>query len=226
MSFSQALTGGVIRFEDALKHDPTDQYSLSRRVAVELRFDVEYAEASDNEEAIVAHVGDLARAQCNRLLRQNGVATPVIPETTATDPAANPPATRKRRTQAEIAADKAAAEAKGDPADIGGDEPTPAAKALAEIAGTGADPAEVQQVIDAEEADPWDVGGDAPAATEITDADLTSATTKRNEELANPPLIRGLIQSFAPEGKQIKLTDISQADRPAYLAKLKALVKA
>lgn len=63
----------------------------------------------------------------------------------------------------------------------------------------------------------------AADAAEITDVELTGAVTRKNAEIANPPVIRALIGSFfrEPQGKQVK--DIPQAQRRAFLDKLAGL---
>jgi hypothetical protein len=64
-----------------------------------------------------------------------------------------------------------------------------------------------------------------PAGTEITDAELLSATSKRAGELgAREPIVK-LIASFATrtEGAPFKVQEIPQSQRKDYLTKLAAL---
>ena len=66
------------------------------------------------------------------------------------------------------------------------------------------------------------------AQREVTDADLATAAAKKNEALvkvhkeAGTLKIRDLVGQFMPPGKTLR--ELPQADRPAFLAKLEALV--
>lgn len=221
------ITGGLVSVEDGAKHDPADQYSLSRKVRVELKFDV--AEGSEPKD-VLALVGDMANDQVSAMLGRSPSTARVVTATTGTEAA---PAARKRRTKEEIAADATAAAAaeaalkKADPLAME-DEPSPPADAATPAAATTSDQAGSSGVAatSAEAAlDDWD----APAATPtvaVSDGDLSDAVTKKNGELGDPVPIRNLIGSFNPDPtKAFNLRQIAPEQRQAFLDKLAALVK-
>lgn len=75
-------------------------------------------------------------------------------------------------------------------------------------------------------ADPAAISEDdllSPSVPEVTDVDLTSAITKKNAEISNPPAIRALIGEFVAPPK--KATDIPQGERARFLEKLAGLQK-
>lgn len=227
MSNAILITGGLVSVEDGAKHDPADQYSLSRKVRVELKFDV--AEGSDPVD-IVAIVGDIATGRVNELLGRAASSTArTVTEDVRGSTAAeteNTGAVRKRRTKAQIDADNAAAAAKAaDPADMGG-EPSPPAADPSDMGGATTDTSSGSSA-----ADPADFDFDAPIeptapATTITDADLNAAVQKKNGELGDPPKIRNLIGSFNPDPtKQFQLRQIPAEQRADFIAKLEALAK-
>lgn len=100
---------------------------------------------------------------------------------------------------------------------------------------TPANPAEITDEPQAETppANPADLsdvlgGAEEPAAPEITDAELTSATTRKNSDLGNPAAVRALIQTFKPADagdRVMRLVEIPQERRREYLDKLAALAK-
>lgn len=161
--------------------------------------------------AIISNPGDgdvdraitLLSGAGERFLGRAPSATPAVPAV----PAA-PEAPRRGRPP-KSAAPPPPAETPANPAEI--TDETPPAETPA------ANPADLSDVL-----------GDEPAAPEITDAELTSATTRKNGELANPSAVRALIQTFKPADagdKVMRLVEIPQERRREYLDKLAALAK-
>lgn len=230
------ITGGLVAVEDGAKHDPSDQYSLSRKVRVEMKFDV--AEGSDPAD-VIQLVGDMAGAEVSRLLgRPATTARFTETTTTAGEPAAAATA-RPRRTKAQIAADEAAAAAAAakaagtttDPADMGGaaaspqGDPSVIQDGATTSGGTGSS-GDGATSDDPAAMDEWDVPAAEVEAAAITDADLNAAVQKKNGELGDPPKIRNLIGSFNPDQtKPFQLRQIPAAQRQGFLDKLAALTK-
>lgn len=192
------ITGGLVAIEDGQKS--AEEFAPARKVRIELKFDI--AEGSNPDE-VLDIVVDMANDRVNAQLGRGAAVTRV---TTAPDTAGNvEPAKRTRRTKAEIEADKAAAENPTTAGPTGQPAPEPATSPPVE--------------------DDWSTPV-PPAATakEVTDAELSAATTKKNGELNSPPLIRGLIATFNPDPtRAFTLAEIPQARRGEYLEKLAAL---
>lgn len=190
------VTGGLVAVEDGVK--AAEDYAPARKVRFELKFDV--AEGADGGEALDIVI-DMANERLDRELGRRprvGSVTTVAAE--------QEPAPRKRRTKAEMEAEKAAA------------EPDPV--------GTTGQPAQEPASSPPAEDDWSTPATPAEATKEITDAELAAATQKRNGELNDPPLIRALIGSFNPDPtKGFTLAEIPQAQRSDYLTKLAALAK-
>lgn len=212
------ITSGSVCIEDGLKKN--EEYAPPRKVSVTLNFGV--VEGEDFNEAFDL-ASQAASNRVNALL--HGKQINVVVDNTASrevdGPAvgadvAKPP--RKRRTAAEIAADNAlalAAHPKGDPAavedfDIGdGDSGSDGSK----------DPASVDDFS----IEPDEEVGDEP----ITDAALNAAVQKKNADLGDPELIRGVIKSYNPDPtKAFQLREIPADKRAEFLTKLGALTKA
>lgn len=210
---SDNITSGTVTVEDAAKKpgegDP--QYWLSKNVRVELSFEVFQEEDGAKVLDVVSRVAQLKVAEMLGM-------TTVVAASSATED--KPAATRTRRTKEQIAADKAAEDAKASPpADVGAVEP-------GDEWGDDSGEAKADKPAD-EPTEDW-ASDDAPAA-EITDADLNSATQKRNTELGdNGVSIRKLIQSFKADpndATMFQLRQIPQEKRQGYLDKLAALTK-
>jgi hypothetical protein len=69
--------------------------------------------------------------------------------------------------------------------------------------------------------------GAAPAAKEITNDEIVHAVMTKNAELQDATKIRALVETYnpAPGLRVFKATEIEQADRAGFLAKLGALTK-
>jgi hypothetical protein len=212
------VTGGLVSIEDGQKK--AEEYAPPRKVRVELGFSVGEGEDFTTVFDIVSQA---ASTRVAALL--NGTSLAVVTNASgANAPAAEtpPPKPRVRRTQAQIEADTAAANAAKKAAE------TPPADTLEEPgddAGKGAAEAPGDELGDLE--DDFTVQPAAPATpatAEITDADLNSAVQKRNGELKSPDLIRGLIGEYNPDpAKVFQLRQIPQEKRQEFLDKLAAL---
>lgn len=226
------VTGGLVSVEDGSKvADKADQYDVSRKVRVDLSFLVGDGE---DYQSIFDRVSEAASNRVASLLGKKPTVVASAPAADAELPRET--GTRKpRRTKEQIAADAAAAAAGqgagADPASMedptGGEGPTPAVIQLPDSSAGAADPA---ALVD-EETPVEEIDFDAPIPPKVTDApsdaDLNSAVQKRNAELNDPDLIRGLISSYNPEPtKPFQLRQIAADKRAEFLTKLAALTKA
>lgn len=220
------ITGGVVSVEDGRK--AAEEYAPPRKVRVELRFDNPPENSGEDADKLIKAVGLLASSNVAALLGQKATAVPYTPGPRQAEP--GPSLTgAKAKTPEEIAtadALKAASAAKVHP-----DKP-PTGKKVAK-----APVAEPDPVLDGTPApaavsdDISDLTGEP--AKEITDADLNSATGKKNAALGaaaqkagvqySPAKIRALVEGFGPEGKKITLKEIPQGKRQEYLDKLAEL---
>lgn len=215
------ITSGSVCIEDGLKKN--EEYAPPRKVSVTLNFGVVEGEdfqevfdlasqAASNRVHSLLH-GTPIRAVVNDPQAPAAVNDPQAPAAEGT------PARKHRRTAAEIAADNAlalAAHPKGDPAavedfDIGdGDGGSDGSK----------DPASVDDFS----IEPDEEVGDIEV---ITDAALNAAVQRKNADLGDPELIRGVIKSYNPDPtKAFQLREIPQDKRAEFLTKLGALTKA
>lgn len=206
------VTGGSVMFEDATKIDVggDPQYWPTRRARVELTFVI--APDETDAEGYLSKVQANARARTAEMLGQR---TPNAPGAAA--PTEASATTRKRRTQAEIAADNAAAAGQKPSGDAGVEQ-------------TSGDPAAID--METEGLTGNSLGKSDPAAldewesppAEVTDADLNSAVQKKNAVLNDPPKIRALIGSYNPDQTKVfQLREIPQAQRAGFLEKLEGL---
>ncbi len=244
-----SITNGTVSIEDGNKAG--EEYAPARKVRVELSFNVpEGADALVE----LDYVAGVAQGRVDALLGRKGRTLLVVHPGDSTPPAAPPETNaetprRPRRSAVEIAADKAAkldrhvvtadpdvkahieenkaappAEDEFDPtADSAPEKDTGVDMGVDDPVGDAiASKADVS-VSDLDEED-FTITPDEPAAPEISDADLNSAVQKRNGELGNPKLIRGLISEYNPDVTQVfQLRQIPQAERAGFLAKLAKL---
>lgn len=217
MSKTIYIDGGVVSVEDAVKKDPSDQYSTSRRVRFELRFET-YQDQEPSLEDIQV-LSDQASAEVDRLLgRAPGRVTAqptVVEETAAAAP--KPTRTRKKADPDPAAVgEPEAAGATGSPSDPAAVVETPSDPAAVEPS-TSADAAKVE-ADPAAIVDDWELPPEQP---EVSDGELNVAVQKRNAELKNPVAIRELIATFGPKGAVgFQLRQIPQEKRHDFLAKL------
>jgi hypothetical protein len=240
---TQPITGGVISIEDGTK--PAEDYAPARKVRVELRFDVT---DDKNPINVIDYASDLARAQVNKLLGRPTTAkdTALQQGPLSDDPELHPAALalvenpgqrsdnsppegvkRIRRTAAQIAADKAAAEGAGEPAQsaeadsnipVSATDAAPASpESGASSPTTSSEPSGAGSGLDFSEFD-------VPAATTVTDAELNAACAKKNAMLNDPVKIRNLIGTFNPDpSKPFQVREIPNEQRADFIAKLEAL---
>jgi len=218
------INGLTVRFSDGIKtadYAPPRLYDITANVTL-----------NDDDHADSVLLDTLTRIRRAGDAALRGKTAIEIPEPTgalhAPDPAAvegeaTPPARRKRRTAAEIAADAALAKAahpKGevDPAAIVEDEP------------------DAPEDDPANAVDDFTVDGETPGSEdfavegeveEITDAALNAAVQRKNAELSDPELIRGLIKKYNPDPtKAFQLREIPPEKRADFITKLGGLTKA
>jgi hypothetical protein len=213
------ILGGQVSYEDGIKS--AVEYAPPRKVRVELHFEIAEDE-QEQADARIHAVGNLAQAEVLRLLGQTVAAKEEPLSGAALALVENPGQTtrRPRRTQAQIAADEAAAteaarlaalEAgrQGKPGDAG-DPAAFGAEATSQVQ-TAGDPAGFDFTSD-------------PAKTEISDTSLNDACQAKASKLGSAEKIKALIGTFATDPtKQFSLREIPQAQRPDFLAKLEAL---
>lgn len=200
------ITGGLVSIEDGKK--AAEEYAPARKVRIELKFDI-----AENEDA-EKHLDDviaLAQKKLSELL--GTTAAPKRPAATpkpAPIPEASAPAGGRTKADLEAEMLKAATAPKKPPAAskpandnneaLGQELEKPAEDSLDDV-----------------------LGGTPEPAKEITDADLTSAITKKNGEIKAPAKIRALIAQNTPEGKAPAAALIPQEKRATFLEKLSAL---
>jgi hypothetical protein len=221
---TKTITGGVVGYEDVVKHDgyADPQYAPARKVRVELRFDGGLKEAEETMEA--------ARKLTNEFL---GVAAPA---------AAAKPATRKKAADAPAAMPAA----KTDNGPTVGETHENAVKAVAEsskatakvlsdkerlAAEQGLVPAqpktEADELFGAEASEDDALSADE-ALPPVSDADMNSALTAKNAELkkANPAtaaMAPVRIRELGAKYGAPPFSAIPQEKRHAFLAALKEL---
>lgn len=197
------IIGGIVRYEDGIKTTTGDQFSPTRKVAVELNFAVE--EGADAI-AYVQNVLDTAIALTNSKL---GLKVPTAAAVATTAPEA-PKRAPGRPKKAEPP--------KADPAEMSeGPLDTPhvqeAQTTAAGAAPSVTDPAAMSEEFVAE-----------PLAPEITDADLNKAIQVVNAKIKAPQKIKELMHAFNPDTtKQMTVRAIPQAQRKSFIDKLNAL---
>lgn len=198
------ITGGRILFGDAVKHNPGDQYSSSRKAEAEFYFSVSEGERHD---AMTDAALGLARAKVAELLtgKSAPATSTAIPAGAGKTAAEIEDGDKKKAAAAAKAAAKAA---KTPPTGDAGD-------VVVEPAGNAAKVVEAKVVADDGLGDL--LGEQAPA--EVSDAELTSQITRQNGKVQNPNAIRALVGKYAgPAPKAAR--DIPQKDRAAFLAEL------
>ena len=205
-----SITGGLIAFEDAVKHDgyADPQFAPARRARAEFRFDIDPTMNEDGISATINAVGEQAKAKVYELLGSPAPAAKARKAPAAPKPApetsANAPAKLTDK-------DKRAIEA-GLVIPDGTKPPVASAKQP--------DPAAMEDDFTVAAED--DLTQVAPEP--VTDAELNSAVQKKNGEIKNPAAIRAVISGFNPDpSKQFTLAQITQDQRRVFLAKLKEL---
>lgn len=220
-TYEDNIDEGTVSFEDGDKAaDKTDQYDVSRKVRVELKFSV--FEGQDGVE-VLRFTGDAARAEVARLL---GGKAPAVSAPQG-EAQAGEPTKRTRRTKEQIAADEAAKQAGAPTTGVSGGAQTSADPAAVEDFDPTAEIPATETTDDGLDLSEFDVQPEAEVDEVITDADLNSAVQKKNGELGDPPRIRELIGSYNPDPKSVfQLRQIPAGKRREFLDKLAALKKA
>lgn len=225
------ILGGTVRYEDGIKTTAGDQFSPTRKVAVELNFAIpedpgidassyvnnvlEQAITLTNEKLGIKTATKAAKIvearsangnDADRLEAANREQAKLL-QTALAEKIAE--ATKKPRGPGKP---KAAAEVVDEIPLDGASTPTTAKNATAEAQATAAsDPASMEE---------W---GSEPV-TEVTDKDLNDAVQKKNAVLKDPPKIKGLIGAFNTDPKKpFTLREIPQAQRHTFLQRLDAL---
>lgn len=225
---AQLLLGGTVRYEDGIKTTAGDQFSPTRKVAVELNFAIPEDPGVDAD-SYVNDVLDQAISLTNQKL---GIKTATKAAKAITVGAAEMDAANKAQVVMlkEALAEKLAEKA---PAKRGPGKPkAPAAEVVDEIpldgavatlppsATTAQTPTTAAASADAASMEEW---GSEPV-TEVTDKDLNDAVQKRNAVLKDPQKIKGLIGAFnADPKKPFTLREIPQIQRQTFLQRLEGL---
>lgn len=227
------IVAGTVRYEDGIKTVAGDQYSPTRRVAVELNFSLDAADANGSTDPAIQAVLDKAQAFVNGKLGIKGptaaamtavasLGTKAVP-TPATD-AAKP----KRAPKVTPPSDELTPSTGKTKDDLARE-----AGADAKIEGKNED----ALVLSAEAAkpaakDPDDLS-DLTATSEapkISDAELNDACQKTMQKITTPenpggPRIRAVIGKYMPEGAAQALQKVPQDKRAEFLQALEALTK-
>jgi len=209
------ITGGVVSVEDGIKK--AEEYSPARKVRVELHFDVPEDASPQEALAIVSAAADeqvkklLNRATSDkeRLADQAGIGHTAVTAALAAKP--RPIKQPGPRT-----------------AGAGSKEPVHPAEALARTAELMTKARE-QLATEASQADPAAVVDEFTAdepVSEITDAELYSAASKKAGETKNPSAVKKLVGDFRPAGHsgQFSLQQIPQSRRKEFLTQLHAVI--
>jgi len=216
------LLGGTISYEDAVKQNPGDQFSTSRKVRVELNFAVPEDPGIDPD-SVLSEVMEKAIALTNEKLGIKTATRNAKSNTITVTPGAT--AVTIPVTKADL--EKEATEkAEGKKRGPGRPKATPAEKPAEDWDTGNASPTSATDVASQSSApaesasDEWEV----PAQTEITDAELHKAVQGKAEK-TDVVKIRQLIASFNPDPKKpFKIAMIDQTQRQTFLDKLKDLV--
>ncbi|HLZ22941.1 MAG TPA: hypothetical protein VKQ30_12535 [Ktedonobacterales bacterium] len=213
------INGFTVRFSDGIKtadYAPPRLYDITANVTIT---DDDHADS-----VLLDTLTRIRRAGDAALRGRTAIEIPAPSGAPEAEVEGEPAPKRKRRTAAEIAADAALAKAahpKGDPAAITEDEPPleggdpPSGGTADDFSIEGETPAADEFAVDGEEAE------------EITDAALNAAVQRKNAELSDPELIRGLIKKYNPDPtKAFQLREIPQEKRADFITKLGGLTKA
>jgi hypothetical protein len=212
---TKAITGGVVGYEDTVKHDgyADPQYAPARKVRVELRF--------DGGEDVALKTLEEARRLTNEFL---GIATPAVGKAPTRKKADTPAAPKKDEgpsvAETQENAIKAVAESSKATARVISDKEKLAIE-------QGLAPAtEADELFGEEIAEPDELFGEE--LPPVSDADMNSALTAKNAELkkANPETAQTApvrIRELGAKFGAPPFSAIPQEKRRAFLAALKEL---
>lgn len=225
------ILGGTVRYEDGIKTTAGDQFSPTRKVAVELNF------AIPEDPGVDAHsyVNDVLDQAINLTNQKLGIKTATKAAKAITVGAAEMDEANKaqvvllKEALAEKLAEKAPAKRgpgkpKGETVGGGAIKIVSQTDVVADeipLDGTATQTSTAQSVAtDAASMEEWG----SEAVTEVTDKDLNDAVQKRNAVLKDPPKIKGLIGAFNTDPKKpFTLREIPQIQRQTFLQRLEAL---
>lgn len=222
------ILGGVVRYEDGVKNTVGDQFSPTRKVAVELNFTLDATDANGSTDPAIQLVLDKAEAFVNSklgIVAKTLTAKVVIPGEVV-KPKADEPKTPKK-------APKVAEKTKADlEREAGLTGPMPGKEAPK----TAPDPDELTTSAEVSapteptpQADPNDISDLlGETAKPITDADLNDLAQKTMQRINKPenpggPRIREMIKGYLPEGAQPVMAKIPADKRAEFKEKLDAL---
>jgi hypothetical protein len=224
------ILGGVVRYEDGVKNTVGDQFSPTRKVAVELNFTLDATDANGSTDPAIQLVLDKAEAFVNSKL---GIVTKTLTGRVAvTTPAeTNKPKADEPKTPKAPKAPKAPEKTKADlEREAGLTGPLPGKEAPK----TAPDPDELTTSAEVSApvtpaADPNDISDlMGEAVKPITDADLNDLAQKTMQRINKPenpggPRIREMIKGYLPEGAQPVMAKIPADKRAEFKEKLDAL---
>lgn len=206
------ITGGLVSIEDGKK--AAEEFAPARKVRIELKFDMPENGDEANLDAVIALAqsrvaSTLAGTKAKAADTPSGKKTPVeTPKAAENIPSG--------KTKADLEAEMLAK--------AGGPKKPPAAaakKADDEVLGSESTVIEAEKP--AEDSLDDVLGTGEVSAKDITDADLTSAITKKNAEIKAPAKIRDLITKYTPEGKAPSAALIPKEKRSEFLDGLSKL---
>jgi hypothetical protein len=201
------ITGGLVSIEDGKK--AAEEFAPARKVRIELKFDIP---EGDETERVLDAVIALAQSRVASTIAGTKAKAPTAAPKPV-EPKPDAPATGK--TKADLEAEMLAAASKPK-------KPPSAAAKPKDDEVLGSEPTVVEAEKPAEDSLD-DVLGDPAPAKDITDADLTSAITKKNAEIKAPAKIRDLITKYTPEGKAPSAALIPKEKRSEFLDGLSKL---
>lgn len=217
------ILGGAVRYEDGIKTTAGDQFSPTRKVAVELNFAIPEDPGVDAD----SYVNDVLDKAINLTNQKLGITTATKAAKSITVGAAEMDAANKaqvvllKEALAEKLAEKAPAKrGPGKPKGFAGGavDEIPLDGAVTAAGGTPVTAS--TPIADAASMEEWG----SEAVTEVTDKDLNDAVQKRNAVLKDPPKIKGLIGAFNTDPKKpFTLREIPQTQRQTFLQRLEAL---
>jgi hypothetical protein len=222
------ILGGVVRYEDGVKNTVGDQFSPTRKVAVELNFTLDATDANGSTDPAIQLVLDKAEAFVNSKL---GIVTKTLTAKVIIPGEVVKPKAEEPKTPKAPKAPKAPEKTKADlEREAGLTGPLPGKEAPK----TALDPDELTTSAEVSApvtpaADPNDISDlMGETAKPITDADLNDLAQKTMQRINKPenpggPRIREMIKGYLPEGAQPVMAKIPADKRAEFKEKLDAL---
>jgi hypothetical protein len=239
------ILGGVVRYEDGIKTTAGDQFSPTRKVAVELNFTLDATDANGSTDPAIHQVLDKAEAFVNSKL---GIVTKTLTRAGEVKVTAKEPVIERQGYNPEthevvdgkIVPKKKAPRVPKTPertkADLEREAGLTGPMPGKEAPKTAPDPDELTTSAEVSApatpaADPNDISdllAGTEAAKPITDADLNDLAQKTMQRINKPenpggPRIREMIKGYLPEGSQPVMAKIPADKRHEFKEKLDAL---